>query len=323
MLQVSNNFNGYELNNWACIHVSGADTDSFLQSQFSNDLSREELPSATYGLWLNAKGRVLADSVILRFGKNNSYIFSENSSELVILEHLNKHIIADEVIISRFNLCGCFMLKRKNLVELSKALRIDGLANNGNSPFLFKGNQKIKMFRFPSKVFPINFDIIAFADPALYNFSINWIRSNSLKFMSYSQFHIARIKSSIPLIPEEIGPSDLAAEGNLVPNAVSLTKGCFLGQEVVARLYNLGNPQRQLFLITLDSREALNHISLPYKIIINDKNLGEIRTIYNDDEHANVYYAVAILKLRYLQIIKKSFSLNDIKINSICYFSDF
>ncbi len=323
MIQVSNNFNAYELNKWSCLHVSGADADSFLQSQFSNDLNSQELPSATYGLWLNAKGRVLADSIILRYSKNNCYVFSENSPELAILEHLNNHIIADEVIINRFNLAGCLMLQKNKFEDLYQSLGIEGLIDKSKVPFICVENVKIKIFRLPARVFPENFDILAFADSALHNSAINWIRSKSLRLMSFSQFHLARIKSSIPLIPNEIGPSDLAAEGNLVPNAVSLTKGCFLGQEVVARLHNLGNPQRQLFVMTINTRGAFNDMRLPYKIVIEDKNLGEIRAIYEHHQDPHVFYAVAILKLRYLETIKKSFMIKDVKIISICSFSDF
>ena len=57
-----------------CIYVSGEDAYTFLQSQFSNDLPRNGCPFACYGLWLNVKGRVLADSVIVS-SDNKIFIF--------------------------------------------------------------------------------------------------------------------------------------------------------------------------------------------------------------------------------------------------------
>ena len=57
-----------------CLHVTGEDAYDFLQSQFSNDLPKNKGPFACYGLWLNVKGRVLADSVIVGSDSENLYL---------------------------------------------------------------------------------------------------------------------------------------------------------------------------------------------------------------------------------------------------------
>ena len=46
------------------IRVTGADAFTFLQGQFTKEF-RQPPGSATYGLWLNQKGKVLADSQVL------------------------------------------------------------------------------------------------------------------------------------------------------------------------------------------------------------------------------------------------------------------
>ena len=53
---------------------------SFLQSQFSNNLITSIEKSVTYGLWLDKKGHVLADSHILRIDSETYYIFSEHTN---------------------------------------------------------------------------------------------------------------------------------------------------------------------------------------------------------------------------------------------------
>ena len=45
--------------------VKGEDAADFLQSQFTNELRPFELRQATYGLWLDVKGKVIADSVVI------------------------------------------------------------------------------------------------------------------------------------------------------------------------------------------------------------------------------------------------------------------
>ena len=78
------------------IRVTGQDAFTFLQGQFSNDL-RPPPGSATHGLWLNQKGRVLADSHVLRISENEFLLTSAHSAADVIRQRLEDYIIADEV----------------------------------------------------------------------------------------------------------------------------------------------------------------------------------------------------------------------------------
>jgi len=59
-------------------------------------------------------------------------------------------------------------------------------------------------------------------------------------------FNTARIEAGTPLYHVDFGPDSLPHETSLLDEAVSFTKGCYLGQEVVARLHNLGHPKRML-----------------------------------------------------------------------------
>jgi folate-binding protein YgfZ len=55
-----------------------------------------------------------------------------------------------------------------------------------------------------------------------------------------------RIAAGIPAVPADIGPADLPGEGGLEPVTISYTKGCYLGQEVMARLKSMGQVRRRL-----------------------------------------------------------------------------
>jgi folate-binding protein YgfZ len=55
-----------------------------------------------------------------------------------------------------------------------------------------------------------------------------------------------RIEAGIPSVPADIGPGDLPHEGGLFAVAVSTTKGCYLGQEVMARIKTRGTLRRRL-----------------------------------------------------------------------------
>ena len=78
--------------------------------------------------------------------------------------------------------------------------------------------------------------VFCFKDEAEYSLCRKVLEERSVHWISENEMHLKRLTLGIPLVP--IGPNDLAGEGDLVPSAASLTKGCYLGQEVVARLYH-------------------------------------------------------------------------------------
>ncbi len=59
-------------------------------------------------------------------------------------------------------------------------------------------------------------------------------------------YNIARIEAGTPLFNIDFGPSSLPAETGILTERVSYTKGCYLGQEVVARMHSLGHPKQML-----------------------------------------------------------------------------
>src|ERR1700722_17166708 len=83
----------------ACLlRVSGPDASAFLQGQFTNDLGRIGPGQAVYGLWLDRRGRVLADSHVVRAREGGDFwIASVASPSAILSRHLEDHIIADEV----------------------------------------------------------------------------------------------------------------------------------------------------------------------------------------------------------------------------------
>lgn len=68
-----------------------------------------------------------------------------------------------------------------------------------------------------------------------------------------------RIAGGIPAVPQDIGAGDLPQEGGDLPRvAVSTSKGCYLGQEVIARWHATGQVRSGLFRVQLLAGQQLN-----------------------------------------------------------------
>ena len=70
---------------------------------------------------------------------------------------------------------------------------------------------------------------------------------NGAKELSQTQMHWERIANNTPWCGSEVNDSCLVQEFRRDDKAVSFTKGCYLGQETVARLDALGHVNRYLF----------------------------------------------------------------------------
>jgi len=72
-----------------------------------------------------------------------------------------------------------------------------------------------------------------------------------LRRAGWHAFNIARIEAGRPLYNIDFTPDSLPAETGIFGERVSLTKGCYLGQEIVARMHSRGHPKRLLVALAL------------------------------------------------------------------------
>ncbi|MFM7138889.1 MAG: YgfZ/GcvT domain-containing protein, partial [Actinomycetes bacterium] len=77
-----------------------------------------------------------------------------------------------------------------------------------------------------------------------------------------------RIAAGVPRIIIDADHRTIPHEIGLIGNAVHLEKGCYKGQETIARVHNLGKPPRKLVLLHLDG--SVNRLPKPNSPVIVD-----------------------------------------------------
>jgi len=297
---------GYEYKPAAHLSASDEDAADFLQSQFSNDLRPFEAGQCTYGLWLDVKGKVVADSTVLYDGNERFRIISEHSLPATIAEKLERHIIADDVIIEQLPQGYAIALVGDGLTELLDSIGIqapgDGTFREIDSLSIYKGRRSLK----PS------FECWSESEEAISDLKARLVQAG-VTFVSEPSIERMRLEAGTPRIPMEVGAGDLPGEGDLVGDAVSIDKGCYLGQEVVARMHNLGRAQRMLFLMSGSGEAPCCPVPL-----YNDaaKQVGELRSAFSSGESG--WKGVALLKLRYTEVGKSlSYSSGSVKVERL------
>lgn len=259
--------------------VTDEDAADFLQSQFTNELRPFELGQATYGLWLDVKGKVIADSVVICEGAEQFRVISECCFGELIAAHMERHIIADDVEIKHGQSTYGFELPAQAVEALGFECPESGRFLIIEGGILYSVQDS-------------TYDMVFYTESVA---KLAFEKLTDLGFIELSACErgLARIDRGRPSVPDEIGAADMPGEGGLERDAISFTKGCYLGQEVVARMHNVGKAQRCLFVV----RGKGVIPELPRALTNSDsKQVGELRTAYQDGE---TWQGVAILKTRF------------------------
>ena len=280
---------GYEYKPAAHLLATDEDVADFLQSQFSNDLKPFESGRCTYGLWLDVKGKVIADSFVLCEEDERFRILSEHSPVITIADKLDRHIIADDVDVESLPEGFAIALIGKEAATVLQSLEIQipdkSAFTETKGLYVYRGRRSLEP----------GFEIWSDSGKTISELRAKLMRANVV-FVPEQQIELMRLQASIPSIPKEIGSADLPGEGDLINDGVSLTKGCYLGQEVVARMHNVGRAQRALFLVS-GSGEAPKEVVALYNS--DAKQLGELRSTVQTDGD---WQGVAMLKTRYAEV---------------------
>ncbi len=266
----------------AVIKITGDDAFSFLQGQFTNDL-RKPVGGATYGLWLNQKGKIVADSVLLRIAENEFLAVSSHSPASVIQQRLQENLVADEVVLSDETLAF------DSLIIGGEGCR--GLFKDFGQNELVVGQfiRRGDLFVIPGTQLPFeNYTVIG-PQKLLASWREQWSAHDWVE-LSELTWDFARISAGVPAIPDDLGPTDLPNEGGLEAGAISYNKGCYLGQEVMARLKNFGQVRRRLHVVR-GRGSPPERLAVLYQ---GGQKTGELRSVAHNQEG---FVALAMLSL--------------------------
>lgn len=97
----------------------------------------------------------------------------------------------------------------------------------------------------------------------------------------------ARIEAGIPRFGAEMDETNLAPEAGLEARAISYTKGCYIGQEIIARIRTYGQVAKALRGLRFGNGPSLPRAG--DKLFVNEKEVGSVRTaIHSPTLNANI-----------------------------------
>jgi folate-binding protein YgfZ len=114
-----------------------------------------------------------------------------------------------------------------------------------------------------------------------------------LRELTETEIKRRRVRAGIPAIPADIGPGELPNEGGLDAVAISYTKGCYLGQEVMARLKTMGQVRRCLQRVAWSGPVP----TLPAALHLGGRKVGELRSAVATENGSEGFALLTLLNL--------------------------
>jgi folate-binding protein YgfZ len=231
-----------DLSQFGLLKVSGEDAQSFLQNLLSNDIREVTSTRAQLSSFNNAKGRMLASMLIWRDG--NDYVLQLHHSLCEpIRKKLSMYVLRSKVKIADVSAeLVCIGVAgsdaRKTLQVLYPALPQQAMevATQGEDSILCREANLFQITTTPQHAIEL------------------WQALSALHAVGSACWDWLDIRAGVPFVQvatlETFVPQMLNFE---VIGGVNFKKGCYPGQEVVARMHYLGKASRRMYLAHLDA----------------------------------------------------------------------
>ncbi len=246
-----------DLSDRAKVRVRGADRLTFLDGLMTADLKVLQPGWSAYGLVLDEASHVLGDLRVTAL--EDSFVMDiEAAQKDSLLAYLQKQIVSDDVILEDLGFCGHLEVHgpaSPRIVSAVLGVDVEGLAVDTQSSFPIDR----RTTGFVSHVNALGeYGYVIWAPgQSLETVWAALVRSGATP-VGRDALDVLRIESGRPRFGADMTMSTLALE--VAPEgSVSTSKGCYRGQEVVARGMSIGQVTRRLLGLRIDGDVPPSH----------------------------------------------------------------
>jgi tRNA-modifying protein YgfZ len=214
----------------------GPEAAEYLQGQLTNDIEALAPGDGCYAALLDRKGHMQADMRVLRLADGEVSVDTEAEALAVARRHLEMYKVGREVEVEDVTEARALLsLIGPRSAELSGA---PPLPEHASKPLRVDG---IECLAVGTKL-----GIDLFASAADGEQLRSALAEAGAVEVSPGAVEILRIEVGTPRFGAEMDSATMPAEAGIVETAVNFEKGCYIGQETVARLHYRGKPNRHL-----------------------------------------------------------------------------
>jgi folate-binding protein YgfZ len=238
----------------AYVAVTGPDAAGYLERMVSNGVESLPVGDACEALLLSAKARVVAPLVVVRRGQDDFLLLTEPELGVRVVRELVRARFAAKCEIAQEDHRSALVLGLAR-----ESAPVDAGITVANHDYGVDAVELLDTGPPP--------DAVPIAD---------------------GELERLRILARTPRYGRELDDRVMPAEAGLEERAISFTKGCYPGQEPVARLHYRGHPNRTLRVLTLDGATLPAYDA---ELTLDGKVVGRVTSAAPDAPHGVVCLA--------------------------------
>jgi folate-binding protein YgfZ len=264
----------------AWIVLSGKDRASYLHGLFTNDIASLAAGAGCYTAYLTPQGRMIADLWVYELG---DVLLLSTAADLkdTILAKLDQFIFTEDVqlgdVSATFHAAG---LAGPHAAQLAaQALQIDrarleALPLHGNLRATFQGEPAIVLRT--SDLGEDGYDVLV--DAAHSEAFDAALRADGAVSLDPATLETLRVEAGIPKFHLDMTEETIPLEAGIEARAISMTKGCYVGQEVIIRVLHRGHGRVAKRLVGLVLSEDAQP-SRGQSIHADDRSIGSLTSV--------------------------------------------
>lgn len=214
------------------LDVTGPDRVSFLQGMVTNDVEKLPEGQSLYAAMLTPKGAMVADVRVMK-RPDVLWLDLEPSLGAKALEFLNKYLISEEA----------------ELLQSSERAMVSLLGPKASE--LLDKLDDLALSSMPGLVGKDSLDVLVRRDTWP---EVEATLGASSK-ISAATYEVLRVEAGVPRYFADLVETTIPLEANL-DRAIHYQKGCYIGQEVIARATHRGHMNRKLMGLLLGESEV-------------------------------------------------------------------
>lgn len=241
------------------VELRGSDAHSFLHNLSSGDILHLAVGAGCEAFWLNAKARVVAHGFIyhvaLPDGREAYWLELVPGLADKLMKHLDHHLISEQVeIVDRTRDFAEVHVTGPGARALLGKVLGEGVLQLGELQVLVQTDVPCQIRRH-DPLGAAGYDLICPRDRA----EEVWHRLTAAGAQPAGRqaYEMLRVEAGTPLYGIDVDETTLAMEVGRTQQAISFTKGCYLGQEPVVRSRDLGHVNRSLRGVKIAAAQAI------------------------------------------------------------------
>lgn len=261
----------FELPNSSVIQILGIDAEKVVNNLCTNDIKKLAVNACCEAFVTNVRGWCVEHGFVLKT-EGKIQLVGQFGNPAALCKHIDRYIVREDARITD--------LSESKSVFLMSAAEAEQLAQQAGSSFAAPKNGAVLACEIASlhllaasvHLLSVN-DLLVISDKADARGVMQAAAAAGLAIGSPEDFERQRIASFWPLSGREILEKSIPQELDRDHSSISFTKGCYLGQETIARLDAIGQLQKKLCAVQIETSEP---IELGATLMKADQPVGQV-----------------------------------------------